>query len=1268
VNSSVAAMPMIESPLSARGGGGAHHHRTLSNNSSNGSSGGGNTRKYWGTMLNPIGGSSSIGGFTNSTNNAAVTASSSSLPNAFNASSPNTWVWKKYARSASTIDKTPNGKGVQLVAGKDNNQLYYPLDSINRHVEIKVSMDFSHTMEPMWASVIGADTDTTTTACLMCQQERQVREKTLGWEELKREGKVDNETDTHHQQSHEKQNSEDSPDSPQKNQTPQDCSHTSQSESPTKSQPPPTIETCSHFNVHHLLSSTSSTENTLPSVEHITAELFSIKVNATMVPPSHLTHHVQSPVSSPARDMERQSFDSSVPLPHSSRMEKSKCRVTQSIKFPVRFRDLIGFPHILWADRDMMVECSSHDTNSSEASPMQLGMDEALEEQLDVHATISQDTENNFEPESPDENHFEDFDGYLENFYRDCRWRPQENGLLHITLRSFSKEDRHFSVSLFEGNQLRQGVYLLDCETGFIEKEKYSRIEAGIQAQPLDWLDRNTLNAVRNAEQHERESPNTELRIEFPQWKFPVWAEPPESKVHHLHRNRDTNDDFPHQSKKTSKNPPLSINTNPVANRTRVQSVISPFQNDKLRSQLSLRRPSTAFGSPSTPLSSPQTPSGKSFRFGAQNQRFSRAPSDARPLTSNVMTIEEIVQDDFLVIYDPEDNSNPCEEKHMQMSLNLAADHANLKPNTEESRRLREIIEMSPLQEMKMDQKELLWKYRYYLLPNKHALIKFMRSVDWNNEKQVQEARSLLVEWSEMVPLDALELLSSHFKDIKVLRVHAIHILKKADNESLSDILLELVQSLRYEVDMIHSDLGAFLLERAKSSFDICNKLNWYLQVEVKADKNPISRKQYEKIARYLWIYLRKTKNERCEKYVEKLARQRKFLEELNELGQAIKRSKGDRPKKIQKLKKLLQDDKQWGKEKFFFNISSKLPPSYLTLPVNPSISVSGIAGEKSTIFKSSMNPILLPFITVDEDDEDEESVCDHEDPTTATEDVIAVSESSSQDTSKSPPPNVYRVIFKCGDDLRQDQLAIQMITLMDKLLKRNGLDLKLISYKVLATSAETGFVECVTPNKALSAVISSTKGDIVKWLKAQNQPEDIDECFNNFIRSCAGYSVITYILGVGDRHLDNILLKPNGQLFHIDFGFILGRDPKPFPPPMRLCKEMVVAMKNMPGDKDNENGYQKFIQLCCTSFNIIRRYTKLILNMLILMMDANIPDLMYGNDPIRNIMKVEEKLNPLLSDNEASHFMKSVIHESERAIVAVLTEKIHSIAQYVRS
>ena len=67
-------------------------------------------------------------------------------------------------------------------------------------------------------------------------------------------------------------------------------------------------------------------------------------------------------------------------------------------------------------------------------------------------------------------------------------------------------------------------------------------------------------------------------------------------------------------------------------------------------------------------------------------------------------------------------------------------------------------------------------------------------------------------------------------------------------------------------------------------------------------------------------------------------------------------------------------------------------------------------------------------------------------------------------------------------------------------------------------------------------------------------------EALENYIKSCAGYCVITFILGIGDRHLDNLMLSKDGRVFHIDFGYILGRDPKPFPPAMKITKEMVRA------------------------------------------------------------------------------------------------------------
>ena len=34
-----------------------------------------------------------------------------------------------------------------------------------------------------------------------------------------------------------------------------------------------------------------------------------------------------------------------------------------------------------------------------------------------------------------------------------------------------------------------------------------------------------------------------------------------------------------------------------------------------------------------------------------------------------------------------------------------------------------------------------------------------------------------------------------------------------------------------------------------------------------------------------------------------------------------------------------------------------------------------------------------------------------------------------------------------------------------------------------------------------------------------------------------------------------------NRHFFHIDFGSILVKDPKPYPPPLKLCIEMVDVM-----------------------------------------------------------------------------------------------------------
>ena len=86
------------------------------------------------------------------------------------------------------------------------------------------------------------------------------------------------------------------------------------------------------------------------------------------------------------------------------------------------------------------------------------------------------------------------------------------------------------------------------------------------------------------------------------------------------------------------------------------------------------------------------------------------------------------------------------------------------------------------------------------------------------------------------------------------------------------------------------------------------------------------------------------------------------------------------------------------------------------------------------------------------------------------------------------------------------------------------------------ATGASSGIVQFVEDSKAISEILSDNQGSIHNYLRSNNPdaaaPGGVSaDAIDAFTKSCAGYCVITYLLGVGDRHLDNIMVRKNGQL-----------------------------------------------------------------------------------------------------------------------------------------
>ncbi|XP_010636317.1 phosphatidylinositol 3-kinase catalytic subunit type 3 isoform X2 [Fukomys damarensis] len=588
------------------------------------------------------------------------------------------------------------------------------------------------------------------------------------------------------------------------------------------------------------------------------------------------------------------------------------------------------------------------------------------------------------------------------------------------------------------------------------------------------------------------------------------------------------------------------------------------------------------------------------------------------------------------------------------------------------------IVSYPPTKQLTYEEQDLVWKFRYYLTNQEKALTKFLKCVNWDLPQEAKQALELLGKWKPMDVEDSLELLSSHYTNPTVRR-YAVARLRQADDEDLLMYLLQLVQALKYEnfddirngleptkkdsqgsvsesvsssgissaeIDSsqiitsplppvsspppasktkevsdgenLEQDLCTFLISRACKNSTLANYLYWYVIVECEdqdtQQRDPKTHEMYLNVMRrFSQALLKGDKSVRVMRSL--LAAQQTFVDRLVHLMKAVQRESGNRKKKNERLQALLGDNEK-------MNLSDV---ELIPLPLEPQVKIRGIIPETATLFKSALMPAQLFFKT--------------------------------EDGGK------YPVIFKHGDDLRQDQLILQIISLMDKLLRKENLDLKLTPYKVLATSTKHGFMQFIqsVPVAEVLDKEGSIQNFFRKYAPSENGPNGISaEVMDTYVKSCAGYCVITYILGVGDRHLDNLLLTKTGKLFHIDFGYILGRDPKPLPPPMKLNKEMVEGM----GGTQSEQ-YQEFRKQCYTAFLHLRRYSNLILNLFSLMVDANIPDIAL--EPDKTVKKVQDKFRLDLSDEEAVHYMQSLIDESVNALFAAVVEQIHKFAQYWR-
>uniref|UniRef100_A0A8V0YSR3 Phosphatidylinositol 4,5-bisphosphate 3-kinase catalytic subunit delta isoform n=1 Tax=Gallus gallus TaxID=9031 RepID=A0A8V0YSR3_CHICK len=518
----------------------------------------------------------------------------------------------------------------------------------------------------------------------------------------------------------------------------------------------------------------------------------------------------------------------------------------------------------------------------------------------------------------------------------------------------------------------------------------------------------------------------------------------------------------------------------------------------------------------------------------------------------------------------------------------------------EEKLQLKEILERRNHTELYEHEKDLVWKMRYDIRDQyPQALAKLLTITKWNKHEDVAQMISLLQTWPELPVLNALELLDFSFPD-RYVGSFAINSLKKLTDHELFQYLLQLVQVLKYE-SYLDCELTKFLLDRALSNRKIGHFLFWHLRSEMHVPAVAL------RFGLILEAYCRGSTH-----HMKVLMKQGEALSKMKALNEFVKLSspKATKPQAKEMMHVCM-------KQETYLEALS-----HLQSPLNPSIILTEVCVDQCTFMDSKMKPLWIVF--------------------------------NNEETGGGG----VGIIFKNGDDLRQDMLTLQMIQLMDVLWKQEGLDLRMTPYGCLSTGDKTGLIEVVMHsdtianiqlNKSnMAATAAFNKDALLNWLKSKNPGDALEQAIEEFTLSCAGYCVATYVLGIGDRHSDNIMIRETGQLFHIDFGHFLGNFKTKFGinrerVPFILTYDFVHVIQQ--GKTNNSEKFERFRGYCEKAYMILRRHGPLFLHLFALMKAAGLPELTCSKD----IQYLKDSLALGKTDEEALKHFRLKFNEALR-------------------
>jgi hypothetical protein len=140
-------------------------------------------------------------------------------------------------------------------------------------------------------------------------------------------------------------------------------------------------------------------------------------------------------------------------------------------------------------------------------------------------------------------------------------------------------------------------------------------------------------------------------------------------------------------------------------------------------------------------------------------------------------------------------------------------------------------------------------------------------------------------------------------------------------------------------------------------------------------------------------------------------------------------------------------------------------------------------------------------------------------------------------------------------------------------------------TYPVFPLNGSCGCI-AMMPNATTLYDIRQTT-TLTNYMLSHNADDTVKSVRLRFITSCVGACLLAFTMGLGDRHLENIMVTERAQLSHVDFGYILGEDPKHVHTTMRITNDMVEAM----GGRQSAT-FQLFTTLITEAYQAMRLHS----------------------------------------------------------------------------